>query len=191
MRNRVALDMSDGAEFLATSAVPAAPPRGDIRGLKKRLWPTRERCSARGATPSALPMSASAVVTATGCSWRRANFCFSEIWELLMPTPVCRPTSIFQGNAGEAPQTKPKQIDALEGRNVFGAPPGESAPWALSRGTCSLRPSARASRPPWRRSMDARGYHPAGSVQASGNCARSRTIFLIPEVFPFRNWLIL
>jgi hypothetical protein len=31
---------------------------------------------------------------------------------------------------------KPKQIDALGGRNVFGAPPGESAPLALSMGTC-------------------------------------------------------
>src|SRR6185436_6379378 len=66
-----------------------------------------------------------------------------------------------------APPSKPKQADAPGGRNVYGAPPGESAPWAPSTGTCSLRPSARASRPPWRRRTDAPGYRPAGSGRAS------------------------
>src|SRR4029077_17976092 len=67
-----------------------------------------------------------------------------------------------------------KQGDVPGGRNVFGAPPGESAPWAPSTGTCSLRHLARALRPPWRRRTDAAEYHPAGSVRASGNCARNR-----------------
>jgi hypothetical protein len=84
-------------------------------------------------------------------------------WQQLMSRPIrwrgCSP---------------PKQADAPAGRNVSGAPPGESAPWAPSTGTCSLRPSAPASRPPWRRRKDVPGYHPVGSVRASGNCARNR-----------------
>src|SRR6266850_1382630 len=63
---------------------------------------------------------------------------------------------------------------ARGGRNVSGAPPAESAPSAPSTGTCSLLPSARASRTPWQQRTDAAGYHPAGSVRASGNCARNR-----------------
>src|SRR5206468_11522016 len=72
------------------------------------------------------------------------------------------------------PPSKLKQADALGGRNVSGAPPGESAPSALSTGTCLLLPSVRASPPPLRRRTDAAWYHPAGSVRASGNCARNR-----------------
>src|SRR6202795_4249849 len=68
----------------------------------------------------------------------------------------------------------PKQADARGGRNGSGAPPGESAPWAPSTGTCSLRPSAPASRPPWPRHRDGPGYHRGGSGRASGNCARNR-----------------
>src|SRR5438093_7962756 len=67
-----------------------------------------------------------------------------------------------------------KQVDATEERNVSGAPPKESALWALSTDTCSLQPSAQASRLPWQRRMDAPGHRPAGSVRASGTCARSR-----------------
>src|SRR5262245_25520248 len=54
------------------------------------------------------------------------------------------------------------RADVPGGRNVSGAPPGESAPSAPSMGTCSPPLSARASRPPWRRRTDAAGYHPAG-----------------------------
>src|SRR2546425_7323548 len=59
------------------------------------------------------------------------------------------------------PPSKLKQADALGGRNVSGAPPGESAPSAPSTGTCLLLPSVRASPPPWRRRTDAARYHPA------------------------------
>ena len=72
------------------------------------------------------------------------------------------------------PPSTQKRADVPEGRNVSGEPPGEFAPWAPSTGTCSLRPSARASRTPWRRRTDAPRNHPAGSVRASGTCARSR-----------------
>src|SRR5437660_8371780 len=70
--------------------------------------------------------------------------------------------------------SKQTQAGVPEGRNVSGAPPRESAPWAPSTGTCSLRPSARASRTPWRRRMDATGRHRAGPGLASGSCARNR-----------------
>src|SRR5207245_1493256 len=70
--------------------------------------------------------------------------------------------------------SKQKQGDVPGGRSVSGAPPGESAPWAPSTGTCSLRRLARASRPPWPRRTDVPGYRPAGSVRASGNGARNR-----------------
>src|ERR687898_1899735 len=63
------------------------------------------------------------------------------------------------------PPSKQTPADALGERNGCDAPLGESALWALSTGTCSLRPSARASRPPWRRRTDAPGYRPAGSRQ--------------------------
>src|SRR6266446_2712419 len=69
--------------------------------------------------------------------------------------------------------SKQKQADAPGERNGSGAPPGECVPWAPSTGTCSPRPSVRASRPPWRQRTDAPEYRPAGSVPASGSCARS------------------
>src|SRR5579863_8252644 len=58
------------------------------------------------------------------------------------------------------------QGDVPGGRNVSGAPPGGSAPWAPSTGKCSLRRLARASRPPWRRRKDAAEYHPEESARA-------------------------
>src|SRR6267378_3052825 len=70
--------------------------------------------------------------------------------------------------------SKPTPADGRGGRNVSGALRGESAPWAPSTETCSLRPSARASQPPWPPHRDGPGYHPAGSARASGNCARNR-----------------
>ena len=56
-------------------------------------------------------------------------------------TGTCRPVAWI-------PPSKQMQADAPEGTSVHGAPPGESAPWALSRDTGSLPISARASRPP-------------------------------------------
>src|SRR5262249_16971385 len=89
--------------------------------------------------------------------------------EILSRTTVSYP--FVPGRPGVIPPNH--QVDAPEGRNASGALPGESVLWVPSTGTCSLRRSARASRPPWRRRTDAPGYHPAGSGSASGNCARN------------------
>ena len=64
--------------------------------------------------------------------------------------------------------SKQKQGDVPAGTNGSGAPPGESAPWAPSTGTCSLRTSAPASRHPSRRRTDVPEYRPAAPARASG-----------------------
>src|SRR5262245_44264353 len=61
--------------------------------------------------------------------------------------PVAGGGLVFAGLQRCSP-SKQRQADAPGGRNVSGARLRESFPWAPSTGTCSLRPSAPASRPP-------------------------------------------
>src|SRR5713101_1552082 len=60
------------------------------------------------------------------------------------------------------------QVDAPGGRCARGAPLAEGGPGSPSRGTGSLRNSARDARSPWPRRTGAPGRRPAGPVWGSG-----------------------